>query len=160
MSTASDILAGPIAEARILLPTLKFTAAVNVLLLAIGLQESNLTERVQRGNGPARGLWQFERGGGVKGVMTHAASKDMAYQVAIARGVPWDAAALWAALATDDVLAACFARLLLWTDPKPVPAVGNVDGAYGTYVWNWRPGRPHAQDWPANYDKARAAVGV
>ena len=56
------------------------------MLLAIGLQESRLTHRRQIG-GPARGLWQFERGGGVAGVLRHAASRDHALSVCDARRV-------------------------------------------------------------------------
>src|SRR3546814_6857126 len=43
------------------------------MLLAIGLQESRFLHRAQIG-GPARGYWQFERGG-VHGVLSHHASK-------------------------------------------------------------------------------------
>ena len=39
-----------------------------VLLLAIATQESALRHRTQVG-GPARGYWQFERGGGLAGIM-------------------------------------------------------------------------------------------
>ena len=57
-----EIDEGPILEAMHLLPYRMYTESARVQMLAIGLQESGLTERVQRGNGPARGLWQFERG--------------------------------------------------------------------------------------------------
>ncbi len=53
-----------------------------LMLLAIGLQESRFEHRRQLGNGPARGFWQFEAGGGVKGVMTHLASRDDARRIA------------------------------------------------------------------------------
>src|SRR3546814_16803514 len=43
------------------------------MLLAIGLQESRFLHRAQIG-GPARGYWQFERGG-VHGVLSHHESK-------------------------------------------------------------------------------------
>jgi len=158
MSTPTEILEGPMAKARTLLPTLPWSGDVCVLLLAIGLQESGLTFRRQMGNGPARGLWQFEAGGGVKGVMTHVASRDLAKQVAETLGVAWERNAVWSALETDDVFAGCLARLLLWTDPKSVPKRGDVEGAYKTYEWNWRPGKPHKKDWPANYQKAVQAV--
>jgi len=158
MSTPIEILEGPMAEARKLLPSLSWSADVCILLLAIGLQESGLLYRRQHNQGPAKGLWQFEAGGGVKGVMTHAASRELAQQVAAARGVAWLRPAVWDALETDDVFACCMARLLLWTDPKAVPRRGDIEGAYATYEWNWRPGKPHKQDWPANYQKAVQAV--
>jgi len=51
-------------------------AGAEVMLLAIGLQESRLIHRKQI-QGPARGLWQFERAG-VQGVLTHPASRALA----------------------------------------------------------------------------------
>ena len=40
----------------------------------------------------------------------------------------------------DDVLAAIFARLLLWTDPYSLPKLGDADGAFNLYIRTWRPG--------------------
>jgi hypothetical protein len=62
-------------------------------------------------------------------------------------------------LAHDDVLAAAFARLLLWTDPQRLPSLGDADGAWALYLRTWRPGKPHPQTWPALYAQALAAVG-
>lgn len=50
------------------------------------------------------------------------------------------ATAVHPALEVDDVLAAGFARLLLWTDPHRLPAVGDVEGAWQLYLRTWRPG--------------------
>lgn len=139
-----------------LLPPKMDSGAARVMLLSIGLQESGLSERVQRGNGPARGLFQFEQGGGVKGVMTHPSSKDIARQVCVERGVPFERKALWESLANDDILAAVMARLLLWTDSKPMPT--NSESGWQLYSRVWRPGRPHPERWPSNYTKAQKAV--
>lgn len=158
MSTAREILIGPMAEAKRLLPTVPFSANACILLLATGLQESKLAYRRQLGNGPARGLWQFERGGGVKGVLTHPASAGLAISLADARGVAPTAAAAWAALEMDDVLAAGFARLLYWTDPSRVPDRSDVDGAWDMYLRNWRPGKPHPATWAAHHASAVATV--
>src|SRR5690606_35531315 len=54
-----------------LLPSRMDSDRATVMLLAIGLQESRFEHRRQI-KGPARGFWQFERGGGVRGVMTHS----------------------------------------------------------------------------------------
>ena len=131
-----------------------------VELLTIGQQESRFEYRRQMGNGPARGLWQFERGGGVKGVMNHHTTTGHAHRLCAERGVPWDAAAIWAKLETDDLLACGFARLLLYTDPKPLPQVWDVDGGWAYYERNWRPGKPHAEKWAANHAAARRALGI
>lgn len=127
------------------------------LMLAIGLQESRFKHRRQI-NGPARGYWQFERGGGVRGVLLHKASRDAAVALCKARGVAPNDQAVYAALERDDVLAAGFARLLLWTDPRPLPELGDADAAWDYYIRNWRPGKPHRKTWDALYREAMQCV--
>jgi hypothetical protein len=145
-------------EAFAILPSSMDTAKARVLLRAIGLQESRLTHRAQivdgGGKGPARGLWQFERGGGVRGVLTNPASQRHAQSVCLARGVNADPRSVWLALETDDCLAAAFARLLLWTDASNLPAIGAADDAWETYIRNWRPGKPHYDTWRDLYRAA------
>lgn len=148
---------GAIAPAFALLPTKMAGKRATVMLLAIGLQESRLQFRRQIG-GPARGLWQFEQNGGVRGVLTHPSSRPHALEVCAARDVEPTAPAVYEALERDDVLAAAFARLLLWTDPKPLPALGQVQEAWELYARAWRPGKPHPQTWEAIYAQALAAV--
>lgn len=85
----------------------------------------------------ARGFWQFEKGakasrGGVWGVFLHSASRSHLEAVCRARNVPFEPVAIWAALERDDILAACVARLLLWTDPKALPAVDDAAGVLGS----------------------------
>lgn len=123
------------------------------MMLAIGLQESRFTHRQQIG-GPARGFWQFEKGGGVKGVLRHHSTAEYARAVCSARDVLADESAVYARLDQDDVLAAAFARLLLWTDPKAIPALGDVDQAWNLYIRTWRPGKPHPQTWNGLYSRA------
>lgn len=142
-----------------LLPVKMDTPAARLLLLAIGLQESRFLYRRQLGSGPARGLWQFERGGGVRGVLTNPASREHAYRICGIRGVEPVAAAVHPALEADDVLAAAFARLLMWTDAWRLPAVGDVQGGWDMYVRTWRPGKPHPQTWAGLYAQAMAEVG-
>ena len=142
-----------ILPALALLPARMNSPAAIALLLAIGLQESRLTHRRQIG-GPARGLWQFERGGGVRGVLEHPSSKKLAAAVCEARGVEPIASRVYGALEDDDVLAAAFARLLLWTDPKPLPAIGDTQSGWDLYIRTWRPGKPHRHTWDALYATA------
>lgn len=163
MSSAREILLGPMTEAKRLLPTLPWNANVCTLLLAIGLQESKLVYRKQHNNGPARGIFQFEKGtiksrGGVTGVMLHNATAGLCRHVCDERGVPWDSTAIWAALESDDVLACAIARLMLWTDPKKIPERTDVNGGWDTYYRIWRPGQPHREFWDANHATAEAAV--
>lgn len=140
-----------------LLPAKMDSAKARVMLLAIGLQESRFEHTHQIG-GPAHGYWQFESGGGTKGVMTHPASRDYARSVCDALSVPWDRPAVFDAIERDQVFACAFARLLLWTDPKSLPEIGSQTAAWETYTWNWRPGKPHPDTWPANYQAAQKFV--
>lgn len=151
-----------VSPALALLPTRMDTPAARAMLLAIGLQESRFVHRRQIG-GPARGFWQFEKGtrasrGGVWGVFLHAASKGHLGALCKARSVVCDPDAIYAALEYDDVLAAGVARLLLWTDPRALPAVGDADAGWSLYLRTWRPGKPHPQTWPDLYRQAVAQV--
>ena len=131
----------------ILDPSLKLLPGMDspkarMMLLAIGLQESRFEHRRQIG-GPARGFWQFESGGRVRGVLTHKASAYDAAKICHQRGVGSSTKEVYERLEHDDILACCFARLLLLTDPKPLPVIGDVDGSWAYYLRNWRPGKPH-----------------
>lgn len=146
-------------RALLILPRKMDSAEARVLLLAYGLQESELIHRRQHGNGPAMGLWQFEESGGVRGVMRHVATRDLCAHVCDLRGVPFIRSAVWRALEKDDVLAAALARLLIYSDPFKLPTLGNADAAWELYaVRCWRPGKPHPEKWPANYAAALAFV--
>jgi hypothetical protein len=155
-----------VALETIILPALEFlqmdSPEARVMMLAIGLQESGMEARYQVLNngrkGAAKGLWQFEKGGGVLGVMRHRASKKQALLACRAHGLPWEQDPIWRALEHDDILAAVFARLFLWTDPEPLPEVGDMDGAMDLYHRVWRPGKFDPDRWPGNYAKALEAV--
>jgi hypothetical protein len=122
-----------------LLPSPLRGAQAAVMVLAIMGQESGLAHREQVG-GPAHGLAQFEKGGGVRGVLKHRASAGYARTLCEHYGVPATEAAVYWALVENDELAAGFARLLLWTDPLRLPAIGDEDGAFDYYHRCWRPG--------------------
>lgn len=137
-----------------LLPAKMTSPEALAMLYAIGLQESGMTARVQMNGGPARGLWQNERGGGVHGVLTSPSTMVLAMQVCAARGIQAAEGPVWQALASDDVLAAAFARLILYADPAPLPALDDVQGSWACYQRNWRPGKPRPDDWPGNHSQA------
>lgn len=157
-----EVVERAIEPAQSLLPARMDSLAARVMLLAIGLQESRFEHRRQIG-GPARGFWQFEKGsrasrGGVWGVCLHPASKDRLAALCKARSVACYPDAIYAALEYDDVLAAGVARLLLWTDPKALPAVDDDLAAWGLYLRTWRPGRPKPDSWPGLYRQAVVQV--
>jgi hypothetical protein len=124
-----------------------------VLLLAIATQESALRHRHQVG-GPARGFWQFERMGGLNGVLNHARTRDNLRAVCGALALPGEIDGLWEALPWCEPLQVALARLLLWSDPRPLPAIGAKDAAWDCYLRNWRPGKPSRTRWDAAYDGA------
>ena len=142
-----------ISPAMALLPPKMTSDKATVMLLAIGLQESRLAHRKQIG-GPAKSFLQFESGGGVKGVMTHSASSSSAKSLCQALAVPFERPAIFQAMEFNDVLAFGLGRLLLYTDPKALPEIGDAQEAWDLYQRVWRPGRPHPETWAAFYDIA------
>lgn len=164
-----DIIRSHILPAALsLLPAKMDSPMARRMTLAIGLQESRFETRRQVGGGPGRGLWQFERDGGVTGVLTHAATKDYirgalgalnydnqtaptsagAQRAAVERHV----AASYVALEHNDVLACVYARLLLWSLPYPLPA--DEAGGWKQYLETWRPGKPHLGTWAESWQRA------
>lgn len=132
-----------------------------VMLVAIALQESAAKYRRQV-HGPARGYWQFEKYGGTAGVMRHSSTG--AYSIALMEELNFSPATVdeaWEALPYSEILAAGFARLLLWTDAKPLPAAypASEDAAWDYYIRNWRPGKPHKDRWAANWQEALKICG-
>lgn len=123
------------------------------LLVAIAWQESRVTERAQvlggGRYGPARGFWQFEKGGGLSGVIAHGATQRLAVKLLKEMAIPYPQQFL--AIELNDMIACCFARMLLYTDPSPLPT-GNPAWAlegqgWEYYLRNWRPGKPHRGTW-------------
>ncbi|RBL80628.1 hypothetical protein DDE05_49830 [Streptomyces cavourensis] len=157
--TLDQIMDSAVRPAMALLPARMDSRQAHCLLLAIGLQESRFIHRRQIG-GPARGFWQFEQGGGVRGVLTHPACRDVASQVCQVRGVVATAPSVHARLDQDDVLAAAFARLLLWSDPASLPRIGDAESAWALYLRTWRPGKPKRDSWDGLYQRAVAAVSA
>lgn len=158
----AEFVTGPLRDALALLPRQMDTPQARVMVTAICLQESGLIHRRQMGNGPARGYPQFELGtrasrGGVWGLYLHDASRFWLDHLCAARGVQFLPESIWRALETDDVLAAGVARLMLFTDPKRLPATDDIDGAWGLYLRVWRPGKPRPETWPENHRQARIA---
>jgi hypothetical protein len=123
------------------------------LLLAIGYQESRFKHRQQVG-GPARSFWQFERGGGVAGVLRHPATSRHARAVCALRDVSPTSLGVYNAMLTDDLLGCAFARLLLFSDPLPLPSIGAIGASWDYYIRNWRPGKPHRLTWDLLYATA------
>ena len=167
--TLNEIRERAITPALALLPARMSSPEAEVMLLAIGLQESRFQHRRQlvgsppRPAGPAKSFWQAELGGGmVTGLLRYHDDRvrDLAVGLCAVRGVDPSPRAVWDAIEHDDVLAAGLARLLLWTDPGRLPRLGDADGAWQLYVRTWRPGKPHRRTWDALYAQALEEVAT
>lgn len=132
------------------------------LLLAIAIQESNLRKRFQvlgsGAAGPARGFWQFERNGGVAGVLRHPRSSLLARKLCNHQIVTPQPQHVWRAIEGNDLLAAGFARLLLWTDPRPLPWTSDPESSWAYYLRNWRPGKPSHSRWLVAWTLATSSL--
>ena len=133
------------------------SAEARVLLLTIAGQESEWRWRRQNG-GPARGFWQFEKYGGAAEVLEKTPSS--LRTICDALDIPCEISTLFEAIAWNDVLACTMARLLLWQDASPLPALGDKRATWNYYLRNWRPGAPRPKTWDGYYDRALAAVGA
>lgn len=143
-----------------LLPMLMASDKATAMLIAIALQESDeLRARTQYQGGPARGFWQFEKGGGVKGVLEHPATKTSIERVIEALSYQPTPNQCHVAIEHNDILACAFARCLLWTLPAGLPSKDDASLAYGQYLAAWRPGKPHPVTWPKYYQAAWSTVG-
>lgn len=148
--TPHDLNTLVITPALALLPEQMDSPEATAMLVAIALQESGIEHRRQFAGGPARGFWQFELAG-VRGVLDHHASQELAHGVCRVLRYDSDPESVHAAIADNDVLAACFARLLLWRFPEPLPAREQPPAAWGQYRVLWKPGRPRWSAWADNW---------
>ena len=150
-----------IPAAYAVLPPIMNSPNATAMVLACGLQETKFRDRRQIGGGPGRGFWQFERGGGVKGIVTHPDTRDylraalvaLRYEKAIGQTLM-----IYQALEHNDVLAAVMARLNLWWLPSALPKRDDVDGSWSQYIKAWNPGAPHRSTWDNHYALAHSIV--
>lgn len=163
----ADVVRVAIDPALSLLPARMDSPGARAMLLAIGMQESKFAHRRQFPTGPARGFWQFERGGvracsGSRcwGVLVAPASRPHAERVLRRLTYPVDVAAAHAALEHNDALAAAFARLLLFTLPERLPRRDEPDEGWRQYLAAWQPGKPHARTWPGYFRRAWEIVST
>lgn len=135
------------------LPAAMQSTPASAFLVAVALQESDAAARRQKPSGPGRGFWQFEAGGAVHGVRTHPATAHHLRSALVSLCYPstLSQADAWTAIEHNDVLAAVFARLLLWTVPAALPGRLGVAPAWDQYLEAWRPGAPRPDKWAANF---------
>lgn len=159
----SDTIQTPqLARFAAIVPRVPITIPSRLIMLTIAGQEGGWEFRIQAGNGPAHGFYQFERRGGVAGVLGDTVTTGAARDLCAAVGIVASSVNAWAMMASPagDLLAVGFARLLLWSDPAALPAPGDVEGAWNYYLRNWRPGSPRPAAWQSNYSAAYAVLSA
>lgn len=176
-ATPASLLRDVIVPALAQMPATYDSNRARCMLTAIGFQEGEALLASSKPNllrrqgahvdqlGPARGFWQFELPG-VREVLTHYATDDTAAMLVNAAKAPRESRALHVFLErpTSDLLACQLARLLLFTDPAPLPdtKLGEEAVAFGYYLRRWRPGAAStpegrakcARRWTQNWRRA------
>ncbi len=142
------------------------------LSLAIKVQESGLTAVRDQGDpnvtGPATGLWQFEKTGGVWEVLNMQKIAPIFIELCGRAGVRPVDDVVWRFFTTpqSDDLAAAAARLVMYLDPAPLPPATpeGVQAALAYYLRRWRPAsNPRREQdfinkaWPAALNVIRAS---
>lgn len=169
MTTLEHVVTSIYPAAARLLPVKMHTPAAWALVTAIGIHESRFLFRRQVAAfdgtgapqyGPARGWWQFELGG-VRDVLTSGRTRVEAGVVLDALGYPADPHEIHLALQHNDVLAAAFARLLVWNDARRLPDQNHAVDGWLIYLAQWRPGAAdkRAQDWTAEFTAGWNTIG-
>lgn len=156
--TPQQLLVHVIRPAWLALPAKMRGTKAEVQAIATGLQETRLNARRQMGNGPARGLTQFEKGGGVRECVRNPVVTQYTEACAALARVPFTEDGVWAGLEFDDELAMQLTRLNYWRSPRQLPELGDADGAWKLYNAVWAPGKPRPETWADNYAAAWEAV--
>lgn len=134
------------------------------LSMGIKIQESGLTAVRDQGDpaitGPATGLWQFEKGGGIWEVLNSPKIAPIFIDLCGRAGVRAEADTVWRFFTTaaSDQLAAAAARLVMYLDPSALPpaTVEGGQAALAYYLRRWRPAKNDKREqdflmkaWPA-----------
>ena len=138
-------------------PSIPASEAEQLMLTVIPGQESDWSNVQQANGGIARGFYQQQQNN-LDDILSNRATDAKAIMVCTTLGVQPTAAAVYAALLGNTKLQVAFARLGLWADPEPLPAVGDELAAWDTYLRCWRPGAPARARWAEVYPQALAAI--
>lgn len=145
--TPAIILQAIIRPALLLLPTVMASREAERMLLAISIYETGLESR-----SPVGGWWDLDEAGYV---LRHPETSGYASQACRTLAIDPVEKDAKLVLRFNDVLAAVFARLLLWTLSAPLPGARNQRGAWDQYVEAWRPRRLRGEQWPLAWEEAR-----
>lgn len=149
-----------IAPALALLPPGLGGVRAEVMLLAIGQQESGFQKR-RPDLGPERGYWRScPDDDQVGAVLRHPATAALAVAACDTRQVPPIEERVFTALEHDDLLSAVFARLRLHIEGERLPPLGEVGDAWSLYCSAWRPAEPDRPRWDQSYARAMDALNA
>jgi len=137
-----------------LLPSKMDSPQARAMMLAIAFQESDFKHRFQVPVAHAHGLWQFEKEGGVKEVLSHPVTMPVVLPICDLLLYAPTSIAVWNAIPYDNELAAIFARCLLYIDPRTMPFHDQPEKGWLIYKARWRPGKPHPEKWPSSFEQA------
>lgn len=178
MLFAADLHAASLAAP---LPAALWTPPALRLLAATCWQESgaqNVPQRLSDGSeGLAAGYPQMQANG-IADVLLNSQSAKLARLCVEASGlevgasgavglnggypsteVPGVSAVVRAKFLNYPILQLQLARLMLWDDPNPLPAIDSSDANWAYYLTNWRPGKPSRERWDAqSWPQALATV--
>lgn len=135
-----------------LLPEPMQSPAAMGMLYAIGMQESRFLHRRQI-RGTARGFWQFEKAG-IAAVLHHPATAIIIRRILVRLRYGVSVEESHAAIQHNDTLACCYARLLLWPIPEPLPGPDEPEEGWRQYLAAWNPGRPKPETWNGYFKEA------
>jgi hypothetical protein len=134
------------------------SAEASCLLLAIAGQESDWTQRLPpevETDGP-RGFWRCTKHGLTLRTLTAEATRGDLHRVCLGLSIPLGLDAVHEAVAWNDTLAYCVARLALVLDQSRLPAIGDPAAARETYLRVWVPAEPRPERWAERYEAAAA----
>ena len=164
MNTLDYLVKCVLPAAYKLMPSRMNSPEASSLLICIALQETGLRARrqmLEAGKpwwasrpGAANGFWQFERDGGVRGVLRHPGASAIVLPVLAELLYPPDPYAVHEALIHNDVLACVLARALLYSVPAALPGQDEPGNGWEQYLSAWKPGKPHKEAWTAHYRTA------
>lgn len=127
------------------------------LLTAIAGQESGWSARTQIPNGQAHSFWQCEEKGAVLDVLTRDATAPIIAAVCRSLYLSPGLTDVFQAIVYNDAVAYAIARLRLYLDPAPLPAIGDENGSWDYYIRCWGPGKPDRERWSTVYPASVSA---
>jgi hypothetical protein len=142
-----------------------FSGPAMVQLLAMAGQETGWRNIEQIGGGPGRGPWQFEPETCAE-LLASKATGEMLHTLCRMIYLQPTGPVIYQRIMGSPDLAAGLARLDLWANPRALPAIGDEEAAWETYVRVWRPGAvteggqravEARERWSAVYPQAVAA---